>query len=219
MIRNIRWLLLLLLLGGAAAGGCIPKEIPPPLVERVPYKILLHYSSDLANPYYVLSGPFQSYGRFAVNESFQRRLEVYAEAKSTTSAIQTLELTVHAKELLTTYDRLGGLPEERRPSRVAQAGLLGRGDWPLSVFNSRSDGPFDDLPEQITKTATLQLEISISLAGVPLTTQNLAPRIVQILERYDLGLGTYDYHPLISGVQEQALAEIDRLLQRVLPAP
>lgn len=219
MIGNIRSLLPLLLLAGVAAGGCIPKELPPPLVERVPYKILVHYSSDLPNPYYVLSGPFQSYQRFAVNQSFQRRLEDYAATKSTPSAAQTLELSVYVKELLTTYDRLGVLPTNPRPVKVAQAGFPGRGDWPLSAFDSHTRDSSGDLPEQITKTATLRLEISIDLAGVTLAAQSLAPRVVQILERHDMGLGTYDYIPVISGVQEQALAEIDGLLQRVLPAP
>lgn len=216
MMRNMRFLMLLLLLGGAAAAGCIPKEIPPPLVERVPYKILVHYSSELPNPYYVLSGHFQSYQRFAVNESFQRRLEVYAAAKSTPSATQPLELSVHVQELLTTYDRLGVLPEERRPSRVAQAGILGRSHWPLSVFDSRSDGPFDHLPEQITKTATLRAQITIILPGRTDYREEITARSVHILERQDMGLRTYDYDLLIAEVQRTAVRELDRVLHQAL---
>lgn len=89
----------------------------------------------------------------------------------------------------------------------------------MSAFDAHNRDRFDALPEQITKTATLQLGISIGLAGVTLPSQTLAPRAVQILERYDMGLGTYVDHPLISGVQAQALAEIDSLLQHDLPAP
>ena len=141
-MRNIRCLLLLLLLlGGAAAGGCIPKESPAPLVERVPYKILLHYSSELPHPDYVLSGPFQSYQRFVVNESFQRRLEIYAAAKSIPSATRTLELSVHVQELLTTCDRLGGLPEDQgRAIGGSRCGLAER----LAVVGLRctQPGPF-----------------------------------------------------------------------------
>lgn len=214
MILTFRCLWLLLLAGTAVA--CIPKELPPPLVERVPYKILVHYSSDLPNPYYVLSGPFQSYQRFAFNDSFQRRLESYAAAKSNPSASQTLELTIHAKELLTTYDRIGILPEVRRPLRVAQAGILGRGNWPLSVFDSRTDGPFDDLPEQITKTATLRALVSITLPGRAEYREEITARSIHRLERQDMGLRTYDYDLLIAEVQTAAVRELDRLLLHAL---
>jgi len=216
MIPNIRFLLLLLLLGGTAAVGCIPKESPPPLVERVPYKILVHYSSDLPNLYYVLSGPFQSYQRFAVNESFQRRLDFYAAAKSTPSASQTLELSIQVKKLLTTFDRIGILPEDRRPVRVAQADLLVRGDWPLSVFDSRSDGPYSDLPEQITKTATLRVQVTITLPGRTDYREEITGRAIHILERRDMGLRTYDYDLLIDEVQSTAVRELDRVLHQAL---
>lgn len=206
---------LLLLLGTGLAGACLPAAAPPPLVERIPYRVVLHYGSDIPNPYYVLSGPFQSYARFAFNEQFQRRLEAYARAKSDPQASRTIDLRVQATGLQTTYDRLGAL----QGSMPRLAGVGWPGDWPLSAFDSRAQDRFDDLPEQITKTATLQLRIDIDSAGTNLLSQTLASRVVQNLQRHDMGLGTYDYQPLISGVQEQALIEIDDLLQRSLPAP
>ena len=212
MIRNIRWLLLLLLLGGAAAGGCIPKEIPPPLVERVPYKILLHYSSDLPNPYYVLSGPFQSYGRFAVNESFQRRLEAYLSDKSDPRAAQVIELLVHVTKIQTTYDRLGNLPAPARSVRLAALGL-GFGGLGFDGLFGDQDG---DRPQQITKTARLHAQVTIKLPDQSSLREEIVGRSIQILEPEDMGLRTHDYSPLIADIQAAAIVEIDRLLDQAL---
>lgn len=192
--------------------ACIAKEIPPPLEGTVPFKVLVHFSSDLPNPYYVLSGPFQSYQHFAVNESFQHRLEAYAEAKSDPRASQTLELTVHVTKLQTSYDRLGILPEGKRP-RVLLAGV----GWPLTAFDSIDQDHFDDLPEQITKTAALTAEVGITLPGQAEIRESIVGRSVQILERWDMDLGTYDYSPLIREVQTVVIRDIDRMLHRSLP--
>lgn len=212
MIRNIRWLLLLLLLGGAAAGGCIPKAIPPPLVERVPYKILLHYSSDLPNPYYVLSGPFQSYGRFQVNAFFQDRLEAYLSDKSDPRAAQAIELLVHVTQLQTTYDRLGNLPAPVHPVRLAALGM-GFGGLGFGGLIGDQD---DDRPQQITKTAQLHAQVTIKLPDQSAKREEIIGRSIQILEREDMGLRTHDYSPLIAEVQAAAIDEIDRLLDQTL---
>lgn len=212
MIRKIRWLLLLLLLGGAAAGGCIPKAIPPPLVERVPYRILLHYSSDLPNPYYVLSGPFQSYQGFAVNESFQRRLEAYLSAKSDPRAAQAIELLVHVTQIQTTYDRLGILPAPALPVRLAALGLAFGGLGFDGLFGDQDD----DRPQQITKTARLHAQVTIKLPDQSAMREEIIGRSIQILEREDMGLRTHDYSPLIAEVQTATIVEIDRLLDKAL---
>lgn len=193
--------------------ACIPKEPSPPLVEKVPFKVLVHFSSQLPNPYYVLSGPFMSYQRFAVNDAFQNRLETYASAKSDPLATQTLELIVHVISLQTSYDRLGGLPEGKR---VRLAGLSWRGDWPLSTFDSRHRDDDGDLPEQITKTATLQTQVTIRLPDRSAVQREIIGRSIQVLEREDMGLMTHDYSSLIAEVQASAIVEIDRLLDQSL---
>lgn len=207
---NAKYFLPLLL--SVALIACIPKGPPPPLVEKVPFKVLVHFSSDLPNPYYVLSGPFQTYQRFAVNDAFQNRLEDYAAAKSAPQASQTLELTVHVTRLQTSYDRLGILPDvQPRPGvRVAAVG------FPLTAFDSIDQDRFDDLPEQITKTATLFAEVTITLPGQTGVREEIVGRSVQVLERWDMGLGTYDYYPLIVEAQTAAIREIDRVLQQAL---
>lgn len=196
--------------------ACIPKEPSPPLVEKVPFKVLVHFSSQLPNPYYVLSGPFMSYQRFAVNDAFQNRLETYAAAKSDPLATQTLELSVHVISLQTSYDRLGGLPEGKRQPGVRLAGLGWRGDWPLSTLDSRDRDGDGDLPEQITKTATLQTQVTIKLPDRSHLQREIIGRSIQILEREDMGLMTHDYSPLIAEVQASAIDEIDRLLDQSL---
>lgn len=205
-----------LLLLSVALLACIPKELPPPLVDKIPFKVLLHFSSDLPNPYYVLSGPFQSYRSFAVNDAFQNRLETYAAAKSDPLATQTLELTVHVTSLQTSYDRLGILPEGERQPGVLVAGLGWRDNWLLSAFDSRHRDGDDDLPERITKTATLLAAVAIILPGQSEFREAIVARSVQVLERWDMGLGTHDYQPLLVEVQTAALRDIDRVLHRAL---
>ncbi len=216
MIRKIRCLLLLLLLGGAAAGGCIPKQIPPPLVERVPYKILLHSSSALPDPYYVLSGPFQSYQRFQVNASFQQRLEAYLSTKSDPGASQTVELGVHIIKLQTSYDRLGHQPTPTRPVRLAALGLGIGGRMPLSAFDGLFGDQDDDRPQQITKTARLHAQITIKRPDQSTLREEIIGRSIQILEREDMGLRPHEYSSLIAEVQAAAIVEIDRLLDQAL---
>ena len=196
--------------------ACIPKDPPPPLVEKIPFKVLVHFTSDLSDPYYVLSGPFQTYQRFAINDAFQRRLMAYAAAKSDPLANRTLELTVHLTSLQTSYDRLGSLPGVERHPGVLLAGLGRSVDWPLVAFDSIDQDRFDDLPEQITKTATLFAEVGITLPGQAEIGEAIVGRSVQVLERWDMGLGMYDYYPLMVEAQTAVLRDIDRLLHRSL---
>lgn len=195
--------------------ACIPKEPPPPLAGKVPFKVLVHFSSDVPNTYYVLSGPFQSYQRFAFNAAFQRRLEDYASTKSDPLATQTLELSVHITSLQTSYDRLGTLPGGEGQPGVMLAGLGRSGGWPMADADSPLER-FDDLPEQITKTATLLAEVGLTLPGQSEFREAIVARSVQVLERWDMGLGTHDYQPLIVEVQNAALRDIDRVLHRAL---
>lgn len=211
---NSKYLLPLLL--SLALLACIPKEPPPPLVEKAPFKLLVHFSSELPDPYYVTSGPFQSYQRFAVNDSFQRRLRAYAAAKSDPLASQALELSVHLISLQTSYDRLGSLPGSKGFSGVLMAGAGWRGGGPVADLDSFDRDPFDDLPEQITKTATLSAAVGISWPGQAEIRDTVVGRSVEVLERWDMGLGMYDYAPLIAEAQIATLREIDQLLHLAL---
>lgn len=206
--------LLFCLLAAACSTGTPPA--PSPEITRVPYRILLHYSSALPDPYYVLSGPFQSYQRFQVNASFQQRLEAYLSAKSDHGATQAIELGVHVIKLQTSYDRLGHLPTPTRPVRLAALGLGIGGRGPLSAFDGLFGDQDDDRPQQITKTARLHAQVTIKLPDQSALREEIIGRSIQILEREDMGLGTHDYSPLIAEIQAAAIGEIDRLLDLAL---
>lgn len=207
--------ILFCLLATACTTGTSPA--PSPEVTRVPYRILLHYSSALPDPYYVLSGPFRSYRRFAVNESLQHRLETYLIAKSDPHAGQTLEVTVHVISLQTTYDQIGNNPHQMRPARLVAAWHGSSGQAPLTAFDSDFDGWDDDRPEQIIKTASMQAQVTVTTPDLPTSLQELVTgKVVDILERQDMGLWTYDYDNLIAQVQLATIHEIDQVINRAL---
>ena len=116
---------------GAAAPSAWPygANQAPEVSERVrlDQAVEVQFSSGVSDPYYVLSGPAESYQAFQFNAMFGEALDRYAAAKSGPGEAG-LALFVRLEDLTTAYRQVGaGIPQERRrdSGRPVQLAALG----------------------------------------------------------------------------------------------
>jgi len=216
-------------LGGLAAAWAYGSNQLPqtPAVVRLGGPVTVAFTSAVADPYYVLSGPVESYEAVRFNQLFREALERYAQAKSGPGS-ETVVLSVHLEGLTTDYRQLGAGVVPAEPFRVAAAGVrVARG--PLGrMAHSRRDGGGDlSVPAEITKAAALTFwvesraadgaarrEAMTASASVTLTWDDWDP-----WGHPGWNPWAYDYRPVLGALVRDAVARIDGFVEGAVRAP
>ncbi len=196
--------------------------IPPP--PRTPYAIDLVYSSELTDPYYVMSGPGESYARYSITAQFQALLESQRVQLSDPASERSATLAVHLSELTTRYRRLGGSPPPAAP-RGPRYALPGAG--PRVVLASwQAGGPGHmldreggdaDIPAEIRKGATLIATVELSGDGVPPLRQTVTAEVDDLITRWEFDpRDAYSYTDILDNTLRVATARITEIVQNHL---
>jgi hypothetical protein len=200
-----------------------------PVAKQVAGKVEVRFSSAIADPYYVLSGPVESYESFHFNGMFRGALERYAAAKSGPGE-GLVKLVVHLERLSTGYRQLGaGLPPAGAP--LARAGRLqlasADAGAPLGLISQfRDDGGDWSFPEEITKSAALGFAVEVQSAGSAPSRESLSVSADVTVTWDDLdpwgpqwSAKAYAYGPVLEAVTRNAIRRIDALLEGVVRSP
>lgn len=216
---------------GAWAYGT--NQIPEsPAVERLGGKVAVQFSSAVADPYYVLSGPVESYEAFRFNAMFREALGRYAAAKSGPGE-EEVTLVVHLEALTTGYRQLGaGIPHQggdwaaAGPIQLAAAGReVARGPF-RSAAHFDEDGGDWSFPAEVTKSAALRFSAELRAAGIPAARESLSAH-AELTVTWDdwdpwgpqWALRAYEYGPVLQGVIRDAMARIDGFVAGSIKTP
>ena len=205
-------LLLLGVLAGCSA-GMHPTETQP--VPQYPYQLSLDFHSTLPDPYYVLSGPAQTYDRFPVNERFAQLLRERLARQSQPGAERNAVLAVYVEALHTSFDEIGLGPKSGN-IRLAMNETAMADAGPEMVGDMDRDGDFN-LPEETIKQATMELRLVLSSAGRVLGEKSLN---VSYTEKHNwyfehpatLVFARYGYASVLEGLYREAQQEISGFL-------
>lgn len=200
--------------GGAAAQADAVLPAPVPVEARL--------TSALSDPYYVLTGPVETYRGYRLERRFGRLLESYARRKSGTGS-SPLVLTVHLESLTTGYHQIGGRDRERRYRtalpRTGPELLLASASGPegslvrLRRFGGRDrDNGGPSIPYEITKRAVLTAVVAVATAGDSLARDTVTREAVEVISWDDYDRWAYDYGRVLEGAFMKVLAEADRLV-------
>jgi len=200
-----------------------------PAVEQLGGRVAVQLSSAIAEPYYVLSGPAESYAAFPFNAMFREALDRYVAAKSGPGAAG-VTLVIHLEALTTGYQQLGAglLPERERwaaaePIRLASAGVeVARGPFGgLSDFD-REGGDWS-FPAEIYKSATLQFTAEVRSAEGPAVREVLSAKsdVTVTWDDWDpwgpqWALRAYDYGPVLQQVIRNAMVRVDAFVDQAV---
>lgn len=195
-----------------AATGCAALGPTAPVegVRRAAFPVAVRFTSDVADPYWVMAGPSETYRSIRVNDRLRGRLEAYARAKSGPEG-NPLDVLVHLERVDTAYGQLG-----RRGgggTRLARAAPRTLTDaLPMRLG---SDREFDDgRPYRITKTVEVTLRAEASADGRLLAREPITVRLEETTEHDDIDLWTYDYLPLVDRALGEAVARLDEIVER-----
>lgn len=193
-----------------------PVQLPDPIRHPLPAPsptdavLTLEFTSALADPFPVTSGPTESYGRYAVASQFLARLSPQVERLSSPSSARRVTLSVHLVELDTRYHRLGRLPLLGPPyATYRRVGVR-----PAS-FSAGWENEWDaDIPAEIRKGVTLVVALGLSGDGIaPLqTTLTIARDTIVEGREFDPD-HAYLYTDLLDQTLRAAVAEITLWVQ------
>jgi hypothetical protein len=207
-----------LLLGGGAARADAVLPAPVPVETRL--------TSALRDPYYVLTGPVETYRGYRLERRFGRLLDEYAGRKSGAGGPPLL-LTVHLESLTTGYHQIGGRQRERR-YRAALPGtrppllLASAGGPEGSLVGLRRFGGLDrddggpSIPYEITKRATLTAVVAVADRGDTLVRETVTREAVEVVSWEDYDRWAYDYGGVLEEAFRKVLAEADRLVDEAV---
>ncbi|MEW6489042.1 MAG: hypothetical protein AB1578_14140 [Thermodesulfobacteriota bacterium] len=200
--------------GGAAAQADAVLPAPVPVEARL--------TSALSDPYYVLTGPVETYRGYRLERRFGRLLEAYARRKSGAGS-PPLVLTVHLESLTTGYHQIGRRDRERRyraalPRTSPELLLASAGGPEGSLARLRRFGGLDrdggdlSIPYEITKRAVLTAVVAVTSGGDTLARETVTREAVEVISWEDYDRWAYDYGGVLEGAFRQVLAEADRLV-------
>lgn len=216
----------LAVLAGCAGLTALPahRSDPVPAVQRGPAVLNVQLKSAVAEPYYVLSGPSETYRAYRVNKRFQRHLYEYAAQKSATDG-PSLDLTVTLEALSTGYHQIGGTEQggNRRvasrwrgaPVQVAAAGSLTRLGILGRFGGFDRDGNGLSIPYEITKRAAVTATVEVAASGRTLARETATADAEEIVRWEDFDAWTYDYSTVFETAFRGVVAEVDRVVERV----
>ncbi|MDF1552514.1 MAG: hypothetical protein P1P84_05595 [Deferrisomatales bacterium] len=198
------------------------QPLPPP--PRTPYAIDLVYTSALADPYYVMAGPAESYARYSITAQFAALLQHQLVQLSDPGSARAATLTVHLSALTTRYRRLGSSPPPAAPQGTRYAML---GSDPPAILAAWQTGRFGDLmdredqdadiPAEIRKGATLIATVEISGDGVAPLRQTVTAEYDDLITRWEFDpRDAYSYTDVLDQTLRVATAEITAIVQTTL---
>jgi len=194
-------------------------------VRRAPVAVAGRATSSLPEPYYVLSGPAETYRAHRVVERFAGIFAYYVARKSGPGK-PGIEVVVNLDALVTGYREVGGMMPAggvRRAGRaeaegvqVAAAGRLA-GWGPLGRFGdfARDRGGLS-IPYEITKRATLTATVEVSSAGRRFARETVKAEAEEVIRWEDYDPWAYDYATVLYAALGKALGEVDRVVDAAL---
>jgi hypothetical protein len=192
---------------GCASPG--PQSLPEPL-SPLPYRITLEFTSDISDPYYVLSGPSESYLRVPFNAWARDALLRRLAARSAGAGAPDVTLRVHLVSLQTSYREVGSGPGGGAPTSTGLFGplLLAGGDF--------DGGDGRHIPSEIHKGARLEAELRVDQGGRTLVNKTLIPEARETVYWEDFNEWSYDYGDLLRQVITRLVKEADDALQELV---
>jgi len=204
------------------SAACAPTRIAEPTVSgTLPARLELVFASQLPDPYYVLSGPAFTYGRFRVNAEFSDFLRDRLRSAAPPGSTRSGTLKVEVLSLDTGFDEVGLRSPAGPPRQLAWLENPEASAGGLQIADDQEmDGDLN-LPETTIKQATMVLRVQLSEAGKVLVDEKLQ---ASFTERYDWyfdhpamqNWARYDYHSVFKGLYRQAWRELYELLERGL---
>jgi hypothetical protein len=206
----MRRILGIFLVWGLLLGGCtsprpeVRLEPLPPL----PFRVALEFSSALPDPYYVLSGPSDTYRRFPFNGWTRSALSSRLAARSGT---ETPEVTVVVQlvSLQTSYREMGSGPG---PGAPLYSGIPGRS---LLAGDDFDGGDGRHIPTEIHKSAQLTAELSLRQGGRTLVRKTLTPEAMATVYWENFDAWSYDYGDVLKQVITRLVKDIEAVLSDV----
>jgi len=192
--------------------GCVPMGGGPvDPVQPLPYRFVLVWSSQVADPYYVLAGPSESYRRFPFNAWAESALEEQLALRSSRAAAPSVRVVVQLRKVTTGYRQVGEAP--------IMTGILFSG---FGGGLSRAAGDFDQdgglsIPEEIYKSARLDGELELYLGEQLLTRQHVSSAVEQVVHWEDFDAWSYDYGSVLKALIADFRTKVDQVLLQALP--
>ncbi len=229
MQTKTRWAMVL---GWGLLAGCAGIAVPPGLRGEPSHAVRpgeavlsIRLQSDVADPYYVLTGPAETYRAYRVTERFRRHLEGYAAQKSAAEGPR-LELSVTLESLSTGYQQIGGADRGgkgrlarlsgKMPVQVAAAGPWARLGILGRFSGLEGDGGDLSIPYEITKRATLTARVEVSSAGRTLARETVTVQGEEIIRWENYDAWAYDYARVFEAAFRKLIAEVDGLVDRAV---
>ncbi|MFU8856794.1 MAG: hypothetical protein ACNA8S_07270 [Deferrisomatales bacterium] len=216
--------------GLAASAGCAGVVAPPAhrgqigqAVQRGAAVVSVQLRSSVADPYYVLSGPSETYRAYRLTERFSRHLEAYAARKSAPEG-PTIDVTVTLESVSTDYRQIGGVEREagrglagaplHQSVRVAAAGTVAVLRLPSLLTGREWDGGGLSIPYEITKRARLAALVEVSSSGRSLARETVNAEAEEIVSWEDHDAWAYDYSAVFEALFRKVVAEVDRIVDQ-----
>jgi hypothetical protein len=183
--------------------GCgFALRAPAPTVEPLAgHRLAVSFSSEVADPYPVLSGPAQSYQLLRLNDRFRGALEQYARRKSAPEGGHRVRLAVHLRSASTSYEEVGASE--------------GNGDSLLArTIHGHPLGP-----AELTKGVRLHFRLSLSEGERELPPLELQVDSSESIDRLHFDAWSYDYTGVFEEAVAEAVAAVDRAVSEGLHDP
>ena len=195
------------------AGCTVPQEGP----EREPvrplaYRFNLEMTSHIADPYYVLAGGSESYGRFPFNDWARSALRNRLAARSGTGDLPVVTVAVDLHRLTTAYDEIGEGPTLHSPIyNGIGPQLLAGGDF--------EEGDGRALPSEIHKSAELKGTLGLRLEGRIVAERPLRENVGIVIYWEDIDRWSFRYNDVLRAVIDELTKDVDaELVSRFGPA-
>lgn len=178
----------------------------PPQKEKLPeqtfpYALEIIFTSQIDNPYVILSGPGESYRRVPFNSWCLGKLQSFQKNNFNASDSPSVTMAIDLIELSTRYDEFGVNP-------------FRAGSSPLSKFGDDTDG--FDVPGEIHKGATLTAEVKLSAGSKTFLATRLNPSFEVTIPKENSDAWSYDYGPVLHGLIRELIEELTLTLpQRI----
>ncbi len=204
-----RRILCLGLLGLAACAGPGHRaEIGP---RPLPVRVDVQVTSEVPDPYVVLSGPVEAYRRVPVVRLLTRALDRYARLAGRPGARDAVRVRVHLVKVSTGYDEVGAR-EHPAPVHLAYAG--GPGSLPGLGEELERDGDVP-IPLEIHKSVRLSARVRVAGAGGGILEEPVSVEAAEVVYQEDFDRWSYDYGPLFRQAIRRLVDRVDELVRRV----
>jgi hypothetical protein len=210
MIRSPLFLLLIsVLLGGCTVAQEGPEREP---VKPLAYRFTLEMTSHIADPYYVLAGGSESYGRFPFNSWARSALEKRLAARSGPGDLPVVTVAVDLHRLTTAYDEIGEGPTLHSP--------IYNGIGPQLLAGSDfEEGDGRALPSEIHKSAELKGTLKLRREGRTLVERPLQENVEIVIYWEDIDRWSFRYNDVLHAVVDALVKDVDaELTSRFGPA-